>query len=108
MRDLAVELFERMTREAEISAVGAALDENWRLKKTLHAGIATAAVDERYDAALAAGAVGGKILGAGGGGFLLFYVEPEHHAAVRAVMTGLRELDFCFDVTGSTIIHVGR
>lgn len=108
MRELALELFGSLTRGGDVSALGAALDENWRLKRRLHEGIANDAVDERYDAALDAGALGGKILGAGGGGFLLFYVEPERHAAVRSRMAGLRELPFRLDTVGSTIIHVGR
>lgn len=107
MRELAIELFENLTRGGPVAAMGEALDENWGLKKELHEAVADEETNARYDAALAAGASGGKILGAGGGGFLLFYVAPEHQSSVRAAMAGHRELPFRFESMGSMIVHIG-
>ena len=61
-------------------------------------------MEEGYDGAGAAGAVGGKLLGAGGGGFLLMYVEPDNQNAVRTVLHDLQEVSFRFDHKGSSII----
>ena len=83
---------------------GALLHENWGLKKSLSTKISNPAIDEAYQAALDAGASGGKLLGAGGGGFLLLFCLPEHQASLRAKLTGLKELPFGFDFSGSRII----
>lgn len=89
-----------------IDTIGEALHESWCLKKSLAAGISNSTIDSAYEAAMAAGAQGGKILGAGGGGFLLFVVPLENQAAVRAALSGLRETPFRFSKTGSRIIFV--
>jgi D-glycero-alpha-D-manno-heptose-7-phosphate kinase len=88
----------------DVDALGSMLDHAWRLKRSLAAGISNATVDAAYDAALAAGAVGGKLLGAGGGGFLMFIAPPERHDAVRAALGALRETPFKFAPCGSAII----
>jgi D-glycero-alpha-D-manno-heptose-7-phosphate kinase len=90
----------------EVDALGPMLDLAWRLKRSLVAGISSAGVDAAYGAALAAGAVGGKLLGAGGGGFLMFMAPPERHDAIRTALGALRETAFRFAQTGSAIIFV--
>jgi D-glycero-alpha-D-manno-heptose-7-phosphate kinase len=84
--------------------VGEILHESWMLKRGLTSGISNAAIDGWYDAARRAGAVGGKILGAGGGGFLLLYVRPEHQSAVKEALRELRRIPFRFEREGSKIV----
>jgi D-glycero-alpha-D-manno-heptose-7-phosphate kinase len=87
----------------EIDAFGEILRENWMLKKSLTDGISTGQIDAWYDAGIAAGALGGKLLGAGSGGFLMFYAPVERHEAIaRAV--GLRQIRFGFEPLGSRIL----
>lgn len=83
---------------------GAMLDLTWRLKRGLSSEVSNDTIDTWYAKAKSAGALGGKILGAGGGGFLLFYVEEEFQASVRASLTDLLEIDFEFENLGSQII----
>lgn len=90
-----------------IDAMGHLLHENWVLKKSLAAGISTHRIDDIYDAALDAGALGGKLLGAGGTGFMIFYVKGEHQEKVRRALSGLREMKFEMDHSGASIVHVG-
>ena len=86
----------------ELDAFGVLLDRSWREKRRLARTISTSAIDHWYAAARAAGATGGKIAGAGGGGFLLLYVPCAHQQSVRAAMLscGLRELPVQFDFEG--------
>jgi D-glycero-alpha-D-manno-heptose-7-phosphate kinase len=84
---------------------GRLLHEGWRLKKSLSPKISTETIEEVYTAARAAGALGGKLLGAGGGGFLLLFVPPDHQEAVRERLRGLLCVPFRFDSTGSQIIY---
>ncbi len=84
--------------------VGEILHESWLLKRTLTGSISNSAIDGWYEAARKAGAVGGKILGAGGGGFLLLYVPPERREAVKAALHQLRRIPFRFEHEGSKII----
>ena len=84
---------------------GKILHENWMLKKSLASGIANKLIDDAYIAAIEAGAIGGKLLGAGGGGFLLFYVPPSQHHAVTESLKALRKFDFKFEEEGSKLIH---
>lgn len=89
-----------------LSMFGELLHEGWLIKKRLASGISNSSIDTYYEAARAAGALGGKILGAGGGGFLLLYVNEEKQNAVRQAMIGLREIPFEFEPQGSKIIYV--
>jgi D-glycero-alpha-D-manno-heptose-7-phosphate kinase len=73
------------------------------LKKELTHGISNGQVDQWYDQARHAGASGGKLLGAGAGGFLLFYAPPERHPAIEAALDGLRRIDFRLEPRGSRI-----
>jgi D-glycero-alpha-D-manno-heptose-7-phosphate kinase len=88
--------------------IGEVLDENWTLKKQLASGITTSRIDDMYTRARAAGAIGGKVAGAGGGGFLLLYVMPEHQAKVRDALSEYRQMPVMLDNFGATIIFNQR
>lgn len=90
--------------EADLKDIGRLLHESWQLKRELAEGISTPALDDIYSAARAGGALGGKILGAGGGGFMLFYVEPDKKEAVRRNLSSLVEVDFAVDHSGSSVV----
>ncbi len=104
-----VELTYELKYELEhdnIDAVGRILDENWKIKRTLANGISNPKFDEWYDRAINNGATGGKILGAGGSGFFLFYVPEENQEKFRNAMSDLKEMEFKFDHLGTTVIFV--
>jgi D-glycero-alpha-D-manno-heptose-7-phosphate kinase len=102
MRDLAFELRDALGH-GDLDRVGALLDRNWELKRSLVAGVSDAQLDESYRRAKEAGASGGKLLGAGAGGFLLIMAPPERQAKVRAALADLREVPFHFASRGSQI-----
>jgi D-glycero-alpha-D-manno-heptose-7-phosphate kinase len=85
---------------------GELLDQGWQQKKQLASGVTNALIDEAYTAARQAGALGGKITGAGGGGYLMLYCHEELHDAVRASLEqrGLRQLRFAFEAEGSRVV----
>lgn len=85
-------------------AIGCLLHEAWELKKQLASGISNGGIDEIYNKALQAGAIGGKITGAGGGGFLLLYCPYEKQDLVRSALDGLQELPFSLEADGSKVI----
>lgn len=89
-----------------IGGTGAMLHEAWQLKREMSDGISNTLIDGAYQAAIDAGAEGGKLLGAGGGGFLMFYAPPARHGAVRAALRSLRETPLRFAPQGSSIIFV--
>ncbi len=88
----------------DLSEFGALLHENWMLKRELSSAITNKTIDDCYEAARAAGALGGKLCGAGGGGFILLYVEPYNQEKVRRALRSLLEVQFSFETEGSTII----
>ncbi len=90
----------------KIDGIGELLHEGWTLKKKLASGISNNQIDDYYERALNAGAVGGKILGAGAGGFLLLYCEEKNQPAVREALKDLKESPFTFEPQGSKIIYV--
>jgi D-glycero-alpha-D-manno-heptose-7-phosphate kinase len=94
----------KFLNEARLVDFGKLLHESWLLKRSLSERISTSHVDGLYDKALKAGALGGKLLGAGGGGFMLIFVEPDKKAAVRSALGGLLEIPFRFENLGSQII----
>ena len=84
---------------------GRLLNYTWMLKRGITDKISTDSIDSVYAAAIKAGAVGGKLLGAGGGGFLLFYVEPEKQAMVHKALDKLLYVPFQFETSGTQVIH---
>jgi len=93
-----------LERDSTLLEFGELLDEAWRLKKSLANGISNKAVDEAYEAARSAGALGGKLLGAGGCGFILIFAPPEKQDKIRAQLAHLMEVPFNFSPEGSRII----
>ncbi|MDO8527218.1 MAG: GHMP kinase, partial [Deltaproteobacteria bacterium] len=90
----------------DLTRFGEILHEGWMYKKELASGVSNFAIDGYYEKARRAGALGGKVLGAGGGGFLVLYCEEEHHDNVRKSLADLKECDFSFEPQGSKIIYV--
>jgi len=84
---------------------GYLLDKTWRLKRQTGGAITTNSIDELYEKGIKAGALGGKLLGAGGGGFLLFYVRPENRTAMMKAMNDLLYVPFQFEDGGTRVIH---
>ena len=102
-----VELCRRMHHHlirGELHDFGRCLHEGWMLKRQFSAAVSDGVLDQIYDAAMAAGALGGKLLGAGGGGFFLFYVQPQHRTAVTSKVRAMncRITDFRFETNGVT------
>ena len=92
-------------KSAPLSRFGDLLDETWRLKRGTGGAVSTSFIDELYARGLGAGALGGKLLGAGGGGFLVFYAEPDAHKSVMAAMSSLLHIPFCFEDGGASVVH---
>ena len=104
MAQMAREACEILAGDAPLSLFGKMLHEAWQIKRGITGEITNDTVDAYYQRAMAAGALGGKLLGAGGGGFLLFYVEDDRKAAVRKALGGLTEISFAFEDNGSRIV----
>ncbi len=98
-------VFEELNNK-NIDIVGSELNRTWQIKKSLSSGISNELIDNMYNAAINAGAIGGKILGAGGGGFMLLYVKADNKAKVREALKDYREVPFKVDSEGSRIIFV--
>lgn len=94
--------------KGNVGAMGDILHTGWMYKKELASGISNPDIDTAYELAMNAGARGGKLLGAGGGGFLLFYVEEQFRSRVRNALKDLKEIDFKFDNKGTNIIHYSK
>ena len=92
--------------ESNLNSFGKILDENWKLKRSISSEISNSDIDDLYTLAKKNGALGGKILGAGGGGFFLFYCEPEKKENLRLALKKLREIKFMFDSSGTKTINV--
>ncbi len=92
-------------QSADLNGFGRLLNQTWKLKRGTGSQVSTQAIDLLYQKGIEAGAVGGKLLGAGGGGFLLFYAEPDRAAAVKEAMKDLLYIPFRFEEGGSQIIH---
>ena len=101
---MAFELYQELEK-GNIDLLGDYLGIAWNKKKELEKSISNKSIDEIYSLALKNGTIGGKLLGAGGGGFLLFYVPLEYHERVRRALDFLRELDFKFDYEGTKMIY---
>ena len=92
-------------RYSDLDDFGRLLDHTWRLKRQTGGAITTNGIDELYQKGLNAGALGGKLLGAGGGGFLVFYVQPEMQERVKKAMKDLMYIPFEFEDGGTRVIH---
>ncbi len=103
MVDDAEAVLEDKTRD--LDDFGRLLDASWRLKRQTGGRVSTDEIDALYEKALAAGALGGKLLGAGGGGFLLFYVPKEKQPAVMETLSSLMHVPFAFENGGTRVIH---
>lgn len=90
---------------ADLNEFGRLLDTTWKLKRQTGAKISTDSIDMLYEKGMQAGALGGKLLGAGGGGFLLFYVEPDKQKCVRDALADLMYVPFEFENGGTRVIH---
>jgi D-glycero-alpha-D-manno-heptose-7-phosphate kinase len=103
LRDLAGEAANGL-REGDVDALGVALNKSWSAKRELASGVSNPAIDEAVEAALAAGATGAKVTGAGGGGFLLVVCPLERQRAVREQLGHMRELPITIEPFGSRVI----
>lgn len=92
-------------KNRDLDDFGRLLDTTWRLKRQTGAKVSTNSIDEFYDKGVKAGALGGKLLGAGGGGFLVFYVQPEYHEQVKEAMKDLLYVPFEFENGGTRVVH---
>lgn len=107
LRDLAREARDALMSRSWVR-LGAILDEGWRLKRGLSSGVSTSEIDDAYRRAMEAGAYGGKITGAGGGGFLFVLHPPERAGAVERALAPMRRLPVRVTPEGSRILFVGR
>lgn len=105
MKNLVPSLRDILLSGFNLHDVGALLHKDWQLKRSITADISSPQIDEYYDLALKSGAIGGKLLGAGGGGFLLFYVEPQNQQAVADSLSELYQMKFGFDSAGTRITY---
>jgi D-glycero-alpha-D-manno-heptose-7-phosphate kinase len=93
-----------LTGSHDLGEFGRLLHEAWRAKESLSPAVSSPVVQGLYNDALAAGAIGGKLIGAGGGGFMLLFVRPEDQERVRARLSALTHVPFHFEYGGSQII----
>ena len=106
MKNLCDQAFSYLTNAgASLDDFGELLNEQWRIKRRLTKHISNPKIDEIYEAGLKHGALGGKLLGAGGGGFMIFYAPKTHHDAIRSGLTSKMFVPFRFDFLGSKIIY---
>ena len=92
-------------KNTNLDDFGRLLDHTWKLKKQTGSAVSTNSIDALYEKGMQAGALGGKLLGAGGGGFLVFYVQPEYQEAVKEAMKELMYIPFRFEDGGTRVIH---
>jgi len=106
MKDMVDEAEKVLTnKKCDLNEFGRLLHTTWELKRQTGSKVSTEAIDILYQRGIDAGAIGGKLLGAGGGGFLVFYVEPDKKEAVKREMADLLHIPFAFENSGSQIIH---
>ena len=92
-------------KSCDLDDFGRLLDYSWQLKKKTGSAVSTSAIDQLYDKGIKAGALGGKLLGAGGGGFLLFYVQPEKKESLLTTMSDILHIPFHFECGGSQVVY---
>lgn len=100
-----VDIAYKLLKYSDLDSFGSLLHEAWHLKKQLSYNTSSDLIDSYYDKAIKAGALGGKILGAGGGGYLLFYVPQDRQLAVAAALDDLMTFNFNFDFTGTQVVY---
>ncbi|MBI2824258.1 MAG: GHMP kinase [Planctomycetia bacterium] len=105
MRRMVDEGYRIMTGNGSLAPFGKLLHDGWVVKNQLDHGVSNAVIDEIYKTGVEHGALGGKLLGAGGGGFMLFFVPPEQRASVRAALGHLEEIPVRINALGTQIIH---
>lgn len=108
MRDLALELKVILEKNKSLKEFGRVLHEGWQIKRTMASGVTSSQIDDWYHRGIKAGAYGGKILGAGGGGFLMFICEPEKQMGLKKALSELRHVPVRFESWGSKIIFMGE
>lgn len=106
MVELAESLKESLQNN-DLTEFGKVLDEGWQFKQRLASNVTNGIINSYYEKAKKSGALGGKLLGSGGGGFLLLYCEEKNKEKVRNALSNLKEMDFKFEPEGSKIIYVG-
>jgi D-glycero-alpha-D-manno-heptose-7-phosphate kinase len=94
-----------LDKSRDLTEFGRLLHEQWHLKRTMSSQITNDAIDRIYDIGVRAGAYGGKLLGAGGGGFIMFFAPQERHQAIKETLGNLLHVPVCFDYLGSQIIY---
>jgi D-glycero-alpha-D-manno-heptose-7-phosphate kinase len=104
---IANDLRDVLTAGDDLTSFGRLLHEAWEIKKSVEGTISNPAIDAWYERGLAAGALGGKLLGAGSGGFLLFFCEPDLQPRLREALADLRPVPFALEPEGSKVIFVG-
>ena len=104
MRQMVDEAIRILREDDGLEAFGRLLHDGWQVKRSLTNRISTPQIDALYETARAAGAIGGKLLGAGGGGFLLLFVRPEEQARVKEALRGVLHVPFRFESSGSRVI----
>ena len=94
-----------LLESGEVDGIGELLDKNWRIKCQMASGVTDSQIDDWYQKGINAGAKGGKLLGAGNGGFMMFFAPPNKHKEIIKAMSCLREIPFSFDLNGSQIVY---
>lgn len=104
MKEMVSEALKILQSPSDIAEIGKLLDQSWKCKRSLSDKVSTMEIDHIYESAKKAGAIGGKLLGAGGGGFMVFFVKPEFQKKVRETLSHLVHVPFRFENNGSRVV----
>ena len=105
LNEITKEALTYFNETASLNRIGKLLHENWLIKKELCDKVSNVDIDNIYQTAINAGAIGGKLLGSGGGGFMVFFVEPTEQEKVKYALRNLMHVPFCFESSGSEVIY---